>query len=98
MWGQRKESLFFIGWCPAVFFRLFTFTGLCFSPLRSSLCGFSGEDQVGLTRKPLKIKALRGKHPCGSPVVLPDDPDAGLMIQDPPCFLDRMNIPGYTEI
>lgn len=28
---------------------------------------------------------------------LPDDPDAGLIIQDPPCFLDRLHIPGYSS-
>ncbi|QHI69639.1 hypothetical protein [Tichowtungia aerotolerans] len=31
------------------------------------------------------------------PVTLPDDPDAGLIVQDPPCFLDRLQIPGYSE-
>jgi len=28
---------------------------------------------------------------------LPDDPDAGLIIQDPPYFLDRLYLPGYSE-
>ncbi|MDF7824516.1 sulfatase-like hydrolase/transferase [Pontiellaceae bacterium B12227] len=32
------------------------------------------------------------KPPCP----LPDDPDAELIVQDPPCFLDRMEIPGYS--
>lgn len=32
------------------------------------------------------------------PVTLPDDPDAGLIVQDPPCYLDRMVIPGYFEL
>lgn len=27
---------------------------------------------------------------------LPDDPDAGLIVQDPPCFPDRLRIPGYS--
>ncbi len=31
------------------------------------------------------------------PVTLPDDPDAGLIVQDPPCYLDRLHIPGYSE-
>ena len=31
------------------------------------------------------------------PITLPDDPDAGLIVQDPPCYLDRLHIPGYTE-
>jgi arylsulfatase len=31
------------------------------------------------------------------PVTLPDDPDAGLIVQDPPCFQDRLVIPGYSE-
>lgn len=31
------------------------------------------------------------------PVTLPDDPDAGLIVQDPTCFLDRLHIPGYSE-
>jgi arylsulfatase A-like enzyme len=30
------------------------------------------------------------------PVTLPDDPDAGLIVQDPPCFHDRLFIPGYS--
>ncbi len=30
------------------------------------------------------------------PVTLQDDPDAGLIVQDPPCFLDRLHIPGYS--
>ncbi len=32
-----------------------------------------------------------------APINLPNDPDAGLIVQDPPCFLDRLSIPGYTE-
>lgn len=28
---------------------------------------------------------------------LPDDPDAGLIVQDPPCYLDRLHIPGYSD-
>jgi arylsulfatase A-like enzyme len=32
-----------------------------------------------------------------APVSLPDDPDAGLIVQDPPCFHDRLFIPGYSE-
>ena len=31
------------------------------------------------------------------PILLPDDPDAGLIVQDPPCYLDRLHIPGYSE-
>lgn len=31
------------------------------------------------------------------PVTLPDDPDAGLIVQDPPCFHDRLFIRGYSE-
>lgn len=31
------------------------------------------------------------------PVTLPYDPDAGLIVQDPPCFRDRLHIPGYSE-
>jgi arylsulfatase A-like enzyme len=31
------------------------------------------------------------------PVNLPDDPDAGLIVQDPPCYLDRLVIPGYSK-
>ena len=31
------------------------------------------------------------------PVTLPDDPDAGLIVQDPPCFRDRLYIPGYSD-
>ena len=30
------------------------------------------------------------------PIMLPDDPDAGLIVQDPPCYLDRLHIPGYS--
>ncbi|MGZ0654575.1 sulfatase family protein [Coraliomargarita sp. W4R72] len=31
------------------------------------------------------------------PITLSDDPDAGLIVQDPPCYLDRLHIPGYSE-
>lgn len=31
------------------------------------------------------------------PISLPQDPDAGLIVQDPPCYLDRLHIPGYSE-
>ena len=31
------------------------------------------------------------------PIPLPNDPDAGLIVQDPPCYLDRLHIPGYSE-
>jgi len=31
------------------------------------------------------------------PIRLPDDPDAGLIVQDPPCYLDRLHIPGYSD-
>ena len=31
------------------------------------------------------------------PITLPDDPDAGLIVQDPPCYLDRLHIPGYSD-
>jgi len=31
------------------------------------------------------------------PVTLPDDPDAGMIVQDPPCFHDRLFIPGYSD-
>lgn len=31
------------------------------------------------------------------PVALPDDPDAGLLVQDPLCFMDRLHIPGYSD-
>lgn len=31
------------------------------------------------------------------PIHLPDDPDAGLIFQDAPCFSDRMWISGYSE-
>ena len=31
------------------------------------------------------------------PIRLPSDPDAGLIVQDPPCFLDRLHIRGYSE-
>jgi arylsulfatase A-like enzyme len=30
-------------------------------------------------------------------ISLPDDPDAGLIIQDPPCYLDRLQLPGYSN-
>jgi arylsulfatase A-like enzyme len=30
------------------------------------------------------------------PVTLPNDPDAGLIVQDPPCFHDRLFISGYS--
>lgn len=30
------------------------------------------------------------------PISLPDDPDAGLIVQDPPCYMDRLHIPGYS--
>jgi arylsulfatase A-like enzyme len=32
-----------------------------------------------------------------APITLPEDPDAGLIVQDPPCYLDRLHIPGYSE-
>lgn len=32
-----------------------------------------------------------------NPIRLPDDPDAGLIVQDPPCYLDRLHIPGYSS-
>lgn len=31
------------------------------------------------------------------PIVLAGDPDAGLIVQDPPCYLDRLRIPGYSD-
>ena len=31
------------------------------------------------------------------PITLPDDADAGLIVQDPPCFLDRLHLPGYSD-
>ena len=31
------------------------------------------------------------------PIRLPADPDAGLIVQDPPCYLDRLHIPGYSR-
>jgi arylsulfatase A-like enzyme len=31
------------------------------------------------------------------PIVLPDDPDAGLIVQDPPCFTEQIIIPGYSD-
>jgi len=31
------------------------------------------------------------------PVTLPDDPDAGLIVQDPPCYHNRLFIPGYSD-
>jgi choline-sulfatase len=31
------------------------------------------------------------------PIALPADPDAGLIVQDPPAFRDRMKVPGYME-
>ena len=31
------------------------------------------------------------------PITLPDDPDAGLIVQDPPCYHDRLYIPGYSD-
>ncbi|AKJ65557.1 sulfatase [Kiritimatiella glycovorans] len=31
------------------------------------------------------------------PVELADDPDAGLIVQDPPCFKGRIRIPGYLD-
>lgn len=30
-------------------------------------------------------------------IQLQDDPDAGLIIQDPPCFIERLKITGYTN-
>jgi len=30
------------------------------------------------------------------PITLPDDPDAGLIVQDPPCFTEQLLIPGYS--
>jgi len=30
-------------------------------------------------------------------ITLPDDPDAGLIVQDPPCYKDRLYLPGYSE-
>jgi arylsulfatase A-like enzyme len=32
------------------------------------------------------------------PITLPDDPDAGLIVQDPPCFHNRLFIPGYSDV
>jgi arylsulfatase A-like enzyme len=32
-----------------------------------------------------------------APVTLPDDPDAGLIVQDPPCYHDRLFISGYSD-
>jgi len=31
------------------------------------------------------------------PIELPDDPDAGLIVQDPPCFKEQIKIPGYSN-
>ena len=30
-------------------------------------------------------------------ISLPDDSDAGLIVQDPPCFLGRLHLPGYSD-
>lgn len=32
-----------------------------------------------------------------APIALPSDPDAGLIVQDPPCYLERLHIPGYSQ-
>ena len=32
-----------------------------------------------------------------APITLPDDRDAGLIVQDPDCYIDRLYIPGYSE-
>ena len=32
-----------------------------------------------------------------APKRLPEDPDAGLIVQDPPCYLDRLAIRGYSD-
>jgi arylsulfatase A-like enzyme len=75
--------------------------------LRNRACNVACGDAVRAMRKRLQahVRTMPGHENVidsagwivKEPVTLPDDPDAGLIVQDPPCYLDRLHIPGYSD-